>query len=87
MSLSFSLEGKTAIVTGADGLLGRAICETYIEYGANLVMLDQKEYSTSNINDKSIYIKCDITNKEKIEKLILKLKKLKEIKEISYQLI
>jgi len=32
-------------------------------------------------------IRCDITNKEKIEKLILKLKKLKEIKEISYQLI
>ncbi|MBI3046320.1 MAG: bifunctional (p)ppGpp synthetase/guanosine-3',5'-bis(diphosphate) 3'-pyrophosphohydrolase [Candidatus Harrisonbacteria bacterium] len=32
-------------------------------------------------------IRCDITNKDKIEKLILKLKKLKEIKEISYQLI
>ena len=32
-------------------------------------------------------IRCDITNKEKIEKLLLKLKNLKEIKEISYQLI
>ena len=32
-------------------------------------------------------IHCDIANKDKIEKLILKLKKLKEIKEISYQLI
>lgn len=32
-------------------------------------------------------IHCDIVNKEKIEKLILKLKTLKEIKEIGYQLI
>lgn len=34
-----------------------------------------------------IKISCDVTNKEKIEKLVYKLKKLKEIKEISYQLI
>ena len=32
-------------------------------------------------------IKCDVVNKEKIEKLIIKLKKIKEIKEISYALI
>jgi len=32
-------------------------------------------------------IKCDVVNKDKIEKLILKLKKLKEVKEISYQLM
>ncbi len=32
-------------------------------------------------------IHCDIINKEKIERLILKLKKLKEVKEISYLLI
>ncbi len=31
-------------------------------------------------------IRSDVTNKNKIEKLILKLKKLKEVKEISYQL-
>ena len=32
-------------------------------------------------------IHCDITNKEKIEKLLIKLKKLKEVREISYHLI
>lgn len=32
-------------------------------------------------------IRCDIVNKDKIEKLIIKLKKLKEIREISYVLI
>jgi GTP diphosphokinase / guanosine-3',5'-bis(diphosphate) 3'-diphosphatase len=32
-------------------------------------------------------IRCDVVSKDKIEKLILKLKKLKEIKEISYQFI
>ncbi len=32
----------------------------------------------------SLRIKCDLVNKEKIEKLLIKLKKIKEIKEISY---
>ncbi len=64
MSNRFSLDGKTAIVTGANGLLGSAICEAYLEFGANLVMIDQKEYSSFNISDNSIYIKCDITSKD-----------------------
>lgn len=35
----------------------------------------------------TIKFKCDLMQKDKIQKLIVKLKKLKEIKEISYQLI
>ena len=54
--------------------------------------------SRSHVNIKSINtitnakfpilkISCDITAREKIEKLMVKLKKLKEIREISYQLV
>jgi len=43
--------------------------------------------TVTNAKFPTLRIRCDLTNKEKIEKLILKLKKLKEIKEISYQLI
>jgi len=35
----------------------------------------------------SFRIKCDLVNKEKIEKLIVKLKKIKEVREISYVFI
>lgn len=43
--------------------------------------------TAANIRFPTIHIRCDITNKDKIAKLIIKLKKLKEIKEISYQLL
>ncbi len=45
--------------------------------------------ATTNIGEKfhTLRVSCDIVEKEKIEKLILKLKELKDIKEISYRLL
>lgn len=45
--------------------------------------------ATTNQGEKfnTLRISCDITEKEKIEKLILKLKELKDIKEIGYRLL
>lgn len=43
--------------------------------------------STANARFPILRIKCDIANKDKIDKLLLKLKKIKEVKEIGYQLI
>ncbi|MDE2001581.1 MAG: bifunctional (p)ppGpp synthetase/guanosine-3',5'-bis(diphosphate) 3'-pyrophosphohydrolase, partial [Patescibacteria group bacterium] len=41
----------------------------------------------TNAKFPSLRVRCDVVNKDKIEKLILKLKKFKEIKEISYVFI
>lgn len=38
-----SLRGRTALVTGGAGHIGRAICETLAELGANLAILDLHE--------------------------------------------
>ena len=43
--------------------------------------------TTPNPGYRSIKITCELSNKEKAEKLILKLKKIKEIKEISYKVV
>ena len=45
--------------------------------------------ATTNVGEKfhTLRVSCDITEKDKIEKLILKLKELKDIKEISYRLL
>ena len=47
----------------------------------------QSSHSEASGNFHIMRINCEINDKEKIEKLILKLKKIKEIKEISYKLI
>jgi NAD(P)-dependent dehydrogenase (short-subunit alcohol dehydrogenase family) len=39
----FSLEGKTALLTGASGFLGRVFGQALLEYGANLVALGRSE--------------------------------------------
>lgn len=43
--------------------------------------------NTANTRFPVIKIRCDVANKDKIEKLLLKLKKLKGVKEVGYQLI
>ena len=39
----FNLSGKTAIVTGGSGILGRCFCSGLAEYGANVVVVDLSE--------------------------------------------
>lgn len=67
----FKLDGKTAIVTGGAGLLGKEFCRTLAEAGANVIVADMnadaaKEVST-NLNDNGYSasaVQVDVTSKE-----------------------
>ena len=55
-----SLKGRTALVTGACGFLGKAICETLIEQECNLVLLDLPGSNFLAITD-TIPVESEIT--------------------------
>ncbi|MGA2297473.1 MAG: SDR family NAD(P)-dependent oxidoreductase, partial [FCB group bacterium] len=72
----FSLKNKTAIVTGALGLIGKQHCYALSEAGANIVVTDLNEKAcsvfASKLPTQSIGITCDITNPESITNLLKK---------------
>jgi NAD(P)-dependent dehydrogenase (short-subunit alcohol dehydrogenase family) len=67
----FSLEGKTAIVTGGTGLIGKKHCEALAMAGANVVVADISENSTKNfaqeLGKNALGICLDVTDAESLE--------------------
>lgn len=68
----FSLKNKTAIITGAIGLLGKEHCKALSEAGANVIVADITEKKcdefAKTLETDSIGIEIDVTNKESLEK-------------------
>ena len=66
----FSLKNKTAIVTGALGLIGKEHCKALAEAGANIVAVDinggKCEEFAKTLPTESIGIEIDVTSKESI---------------------
>lgn len=66
----FSLKNKTAIVTGACGLLGRQHCSALSEAGANVVAIDLDVIEAisvaEHLSTDSIGFGCDITERESV---------------------
>ena len=72
----FSLAGKTAVITGGAGGLGRAMVAAYAEAGANVVVAsrgqEKIDATAADIRDKgqnAIAIPVDITDAEQVDNL------------------
>jgi NAD(P)-dependent dehydrogenase (short-subunit alcohol dehydrogenase family) len=74
----FDLTGKTAIVTGGIGILGKQFCTILAEYGANVAVVDiqlseaidfsRQLEATSGQKIRAFY--CDITNPESVTQMV-----------------
>jgi NAD(P)-dependent dehydrogenase (short-subunit alcohol dehydrogenase family) len=67
----FSLHNKTAIVTGALGLIGQKHCEALAAAGANVVVADINEQRSQEfalaLGEKHLGIGIDVTNKASVK--------------------
>ncbi len=76
----FELGGRTAIVTGALGILGRHFCEGLAEFGANVAVVDLGKTACEEFADTlrakfgihAIGVGCDITNPDQVSLLVEK---------------
>ncbi|MEZ5855253.1 MAG: 3-oxoacyl-[acyl-carrier-protein] reductase [Hyphomicrobiaceae bacterium] len=70
----FSLEGKTALVTGATGGIGGAIARALHAQGATVALsgrqADKLEALKAELGERAVVCPCDLANKEQVGKLI-----------------
>jgi NAD(P)-dependent dehydrogenase (short-subunit alcohol dehydrogenase family) len=73
----FSLKNKTAIVTGACGLIGKKHCEALSNAGANVVVADMNEEACSQVagtlQGDHMAIGFDVTNEEAVRQACAKI--------------
>ena len=74
----FSLHGKTAIVTGALGILGKSFCSGLAEFGANVAVIDldkdkAEEFAidlSEHYHIKAKGIRCDVSSPEEVQTMV-----------------
>jgi 3-oxoacyl-[acyl-carrier protein] reductase len=70
----FSLEGKTALVTGATGGIGGAIARAFHAQGATVALsgrqIDKLEALKSELGERAVVCPCDLAAKDQVAKLI-----------------
>ena len=63
------LQGKTALITGANGGIGRAVAEAYSQAGANCLLSDIQSQSQHPELARSLYVQSDVSELAAIERL------------------
>jgi len=72
----FGLDGKTVLVTGAVGQLGKVLCQGFLDAGSKIIGVDLIIDDTKIIQDDKIsYYPLDITIKQSVKNLFAKLYK------------
>jgi NAD(P)-dependent dehydrogenase (short-subunit alcohol dehydrogenase family) len=74
----FSLGGKTAIVTGAVGILGQGFCRGLAEFGANIAIVDLDEERCSKFAEElqleygicAVGLACDVADPASVSKMV-----------------
>ena len=75
----FSVEGQTAIITGASSGIGRSIAEEFAADGADVVICSREqdnvdpvaeEINESERPGEALAIECDVTDREAVEALV-----------------
>ncbi|MFH1144930.1 MAG: SDR family oxidoreductase [Candidatus Eisenbacteria bacterium] len=74
----FDLTGRTAIVTGAAGILGRRFCRGLAEFGANVVLADLRADDLRELaadlerehSGRTLSVVCDVSNEESVRELV-----------------
>lgn len=70
----FDLTNKTALVTGATGGIGRAICRTLYAQGANVILTDMNQESldafAKELGERAIGIAANISDVESMQTLL-----------------
>lgn len=75
MAHPVSLEGRTAIITGASRGIGRGIARVFSESGANLVLVSRTQQALDRVADqldpdRTVAVAGDVTSAEDLERAI-----------------
>jgi NAD(P)-dependent dehydrogenase (short-subunit alcohol dehydrogenase family) len=66
----FSLEGKSAVVTGGASGIGLAIVERFVAAGAEVLLVDRKEAGAMAVKLGALYHQADVSEESEITKML-----------------
>lgn len=77
-SSSFDLRGKSAIVTGGVGILGREFCTGLAEYGADVAVVDLSEAAAQSLaaelgerhGVRTVGVACDVSQPDEVAAMV-----------------